>query len=146
MPAGRPSEYDSIDLDQVKALATRGWTDQEMADFFGVHVSNWYRWKGRHEAFREALKDWKAEADARVERSLYERAIGYSHPEDKIFNDGGTPLVVPTTKHYAPDTTAGIFWLKNRDRENWRDRQDVDASLKISHEDALAELDETDGP
>ncbi len=53
---------------------------------------------------------------------MYERATGYSHAEDKIFNDGGEPLIVPTTKHYPPDATSAIFWLKNRQPAKWRDK------------------------
>lgn len=119
---GPASKKEKLDLKQVEALAKRGWTDAEMSQFFGVDIATWYRWKASNAAFAAALRDWKAEADSRVERGLYERAIGYSHPEDKIFNVNGTPLVVPTTKHYPPDTVACIFWLKNRDRENWRDK------------------------
>ena len=124
MPAGRPSKYDKIDLRQVERLAVRGWKDDEMAEFFGVNPDTWHEWKKVHPEFSEALRDWKVEADSRVERSLYERATGYSHPEDKIFNDGGEPLIVPTIKHYPPDTTAMIFWLKNRQKDKWRDRQE----------------------
>src|SRR5687768_3031374 len=108
---GRPSKYDSINLDKVKQLASRGWTDAEMAAFFEVDESTWTRWKDSHPEFCTSLKDWKIEADYRVERALYERACGYSHAEDKIFNYEGTPLIVPTVKHYPPDTAAAIIWL-----------------------------------
>lgn len=127
---GRPSKFDSLDLKKVQALASRGWTDVEMSDFFGVDESTWTRWKEKHPDFCTSLKDWKIEADSRVERSLYERATGYEHPEDKIFNNEGEPLIVPTTKHYPPDTTAAIFWLKNRKPEQWRDKQPDDEGNK----------------
>ena len=81
MAGGRPTKYEDLDLTKVKKVASKGWTDMEMADFFDVDRSTWYRWKGKHEEFCDSLKEWKAEADARVERSLYERACGYSHPE-----------------------------------------------------------------
>lgn len=133
---GRPSKFGAVDLDQVRMVASKGWTDDEMAAFFKVDRATWYRWKATHEDFCDALKAWKEQADARVERSLYERALGYSHPEDKIFNDGGDPLIVPTTKHYPPDTTAAIFWLKNRQPESWRDKNEVEHTV-LSHEDRL---------
>lgn len=126
MAGGRPSKYDSIDLKQVEKLARMGWTDMQMAEFFEVDVRTWHRWKGEHEKFCHSLKDWKDEADKVVERSLYERAIGYSAPEDKIFNVDGEALIVPTIKNYPPDTTAAIFWLKNRQKEQWRDKQEID--------------------
>jgi hypothetical protein len=68
---GRPSKFDGIDLKQVKALANKGWIDAEMAEFFKVDVSTWNRWKDAHPEFQESLKDWKSEADSKVERSLY---------------------------------------------------------------------------
>lgn len=146
MPGGRPSKFEDIDLDKVKALAVKGWTDIEMADFFDVHIATWYRWKGAHEEFCEALKDWKEDSDARVERSLYERAMGYECKEDKIFNHNGEPLVVPTIKHHAPDTTAAIFWLKNRQPDKWRDKKEIDSNIKVEDltedqlDDRLTEL------
>jgi len=76
--------------------------------------------------FCNALKAGKSSADDRVERSLYERANGYTHVEDKIFMHEGQPVIVPTKKHYPPDTTAGIFWLKNRRAEDWREKQEVE--------------------
>ena len=128
MPRGRPSKFGTIDMRQVEVLARVGWTDAGMAEFFGVALSTWSEWKEKHGDFREALKDWKREADQRVERSLYERATGYSAPDEKIFMHEGKPVRVETTKHYPPDTTACIFWLKNRDKENWRDAHHVAVS------------------
>jgi hypothetical protein len=127
----RPSKFDSIDLSKVEQLAKRGWTDKEMSDFFEVNEATWNRWKDKHPEFCKSLKDWKLEADSKVERSLYERATGYKAPEDKIFNHNGEPMVVPTTKHYPPDTTAAIFWLKNRKKEEWRDKQEVENTHKF---------------
>lgn len=127
---GRPSKYEKIDLKQVEMAARKGWTDEEMCEFFGVVRSTWYEWKLKHKEFSDSLKEWKEEANSRVERSLYERAMGYSVPEDKIFNQNGEPLIVPTTKNYPPDTAAAIFWLKNRNPEKWKDKQDIDFNDK----------------
>lgn len=123
---GRPSKFKGLDIEKVRVVARKGWTDVEMASFFGVAESTWYKWKVDYPEFSEALRDWKHEADERVERSLYERACGYSHPEAKIFNNGGTEMVVDTIKHYPPDTTAAIYWLKNRQPDVWRDKTEVD--------------------
>lgn len=121
---GRPSKFHQLDLKQVEMLAKKGWTDNEMSEFFQVDRATWYRWKNRHPEFCDALKHWKDSADEVVERSLFERATGYAHPEDKIFMHEGEERVVPTVKHYPPDSTAMIFWLKNRKPEEWRDRQE----------------------
>jgi hypothetical protein len=72
----------------------------------------------------------KAEADNRVERSLYERANGYSYDAEKIFCDkNGKVTRVPYREHVPPDVTAGIFWLKNRDPAHWRDAWQVAHTL-----------------
>ena len=64
----------------------------------------------------------KEEADARVKRSLYGRAVGYSLNSEKIFcNKDGEVTRVPIVEHVPPDVTAQIFWLKNRDPARWRD-------------------------
>jgi hypothetical protein len=67
----------------------------------------------------------------RVERSLYERAVGYNYEATKIFMPAGRekPVYAPYIEHVPPDVTACIFWLKNRDPENWRDVQNVDHVL-----------------
>jgi hypothetical protein len=122
MPAGRPTLYKPKYVKQAKKLCLLGATDAEIADFFEVNVATIYRWKNTHDEFCEALKAGKEVADDRVERSLYQRALGYTHEEDKIFNNNGEALIVPTRKHYPPDTAAAIFWLKNRRSGDWREK------------------------
>ncbi|TQE97091.1 MAG: hypothetical protein FKY71_16315 [Spiribacter salinus] len=126
----RPSGYDNLNKAHVEKLAKAGWTDKQMADFFGVTVQTWDNWKNKNPKFFGSLKDWKAEADHVVERSLYERATGYSHPDTHISNYQGIVTETPITKHYPPDTTAMIFWLKNRQPTQWRDKQDHELTGK----------------
>jgi hypothetical protein len=73
----------------------------------------------------------KAEADNRVERSLYERAVGYNYDAVKIFMPAGRekPVYAEYVEHVPPDTTAAIFWLKNRDPQHWRDSQQLEHVL-----------------
>lgn len=123
-PFGRPTSYKPEYAQQAFKLCLLGATDAKLADFFGVAEQTINAWKKDNPDFLESLKDGKKQADAQVANSLYQRAIGYSHAEDKIFNHNGVPLVVPTIKRYPPDTTAAIFWLKNRDKQNWRDKVD----------------------
>jgi hypothetical protein len=129
---GRPSKFDTINLKQVEILAKKGFTDVEMSQFFEITQQTFNNWKKKHKEFFESLKDWKKSSDALVEKSLFERATGYEHEEDKIFNANGTPLVVPTIKHYPPETTAGIFWLKNRQPDKWRDKQEIEGNLNLT--------------
>jgi hypothetical protein len=124
--AGRPTKFLPVFCDQVEKLCKLGATDIEIGEFFNIAQSTLNLWKKGYPQFSEAIKRGKIIADGEVAEKLYKRATGYSHPEDKIFNHEGAPLVVPTTKHYPPDTVAAIFWLKNRQRDKWRDKIDQD--------------------
>ena len=123
MPAGRPSTYKLEFATQAKKLCAIGATDQELADFFEVDVRTIYRWKHDHDDFCQALSVGKDVADDRVERSLYQKAIGYEQDEVKIFMPASAeePVYAPFRAKIAPDTTAAIFWLKNRRSQEWRD-------------------------
>jgi len=122
--------------EQAKKLCKLGATDQDLAEFFGVCTRTIIRWQAEHSAFCHALKVGKGEADQRVERSLYQRAVGYSHPDVHVSNYQGAVTLTPITKHYAPDTVACIFWLKNRQPELWRDKHEIEHSGDID----LAEI------
>lgn len=127
---GRPSIYDDSMAATAAEMALNGATDAEIARELGVRRTTIYDWNKRIPGFADALKKAKAIFDSRVERTLAERALGYSHPETKFFYDKDVGVVsVDTIKHYPPDTTAAIFWLKNRDPENWRDVQKVEADV-----------------
>src|SRR5947207_12456927 len=123
--AGRPTLYREEYTEQALKLCRLGATDRELADFFDVHVDTIEAWKGAHPEFSYALKEGKAKADAEVADKLFRRATDYSHEAVKVFLPSGTtePIYAPYTKRYAPDTTACIFWLKNRRPDLWRDVQ-----------------------
>lgn len=123
---GAPTLYRDEYAEQVYKLCLLGATDAELADFFNVTEQTINNWKKEHIEFFESIKKGKEIADSDIAESLYHRAKGYSHKEDKIFNNNGEPLIVPTIKHYPPDTTAAIFWLKNRKPAVWRDKQEID--------------------
>lgn len=129
--AGRPSKYDSINKEQVRFLVDKGCTDVEMAQFFGVSERTWHDWKREHPDFSQSLKDWKQHADERVERSLFERATGYKCKDTKFAtHEGMITDEREYIKHYPPDVTACIFWLKNRQPENWREKVEPTGSAE----------------
>lgn len=124
----RPTKFKPEYVGQAEKLCRLGATDEEVADFFGVSVRTVYRWQGEHEAFCHALKAGKSEADERVERSLYHKAVGYTFDSEKVFQHQGVIVRAETREHVPPDTTAAIFWLKNRKPAEWRDRRELDHS------------------
>ena len=126
---GRPTKYKDEFNPQAEKLCKLGATDKELADFFEIDEATIYRWKIEYPEFCDSIKRGKQIADMEVADSLYKRANGYSHHEDVIFNDKGVPLVVQTTKHYPPDPTSMIFWLKNRQPKQWRDKQEISHSI-----------------
>ena len=103
-----------------------GFTDQDLADLFGVSRSTINLWKLENKEFSDALKIGKEKADDQVERALYHRALGYSYDAVKVFMPANSdkPVLVPYREHVPPDVTACIFWLKNRRPGQWRDVQD----------------------
>lgn len=129
---GRPTEYRSDYCEQATKLCKLGATDKELADFFGVTEQTINAWKHDHEDFSLALKEGKELADANVAERLYQRAMGYEHEDTYFSNYQGDVSETKTTKHYPPDSTAAIFWLKNRRPKEWRDKQEVEHSGTIT--------------
>jgi hypothetical protein len=126
---GRNSSFRKEYCEQAEKLCLLGATDADLADFFGVSYVTINAWKQKYPKFLKSLKTGKDEADTRVERSLYHRAIGYEHPEVHVSNFQGAITLTPMIKRYPPDTVAAIFWLKNRKKAEWRDRQEVEHTV-----------------
>jgi len=135
---GRPTKYRTEFAAQARRLALLGQTDAEMAAFFGVSEATFHRWKHAHKDFCESIKEGKADADAKVAAALYQRAVGYSHPDVHVSNYQGQITVTPLTKHYPPDTGAAFIWLKNRQPDKWRDRIEHQADVTVSGPDGAA--------
>jgi hypothetical protein len=128
--AGRPTKYKSEYAQQAYKLCLLGATDKELADFFEVNEDTVNEWKKKHKEFSESIKKGKVEADAVVASKLYHRAIGYEHPETVIATyQGEITDTMEVVKHCPPETTAAIFWLKNRQRDKWRDKTDIEADV-----------------
>ena len=128
---GRPTAYKKEYIKQAKKLSEYGLTDAQMAEFFSVSIPTFNAWKAKHPEFLKSLKVGKDISDNQVERALYNRAVGYDYPEDKVFNNNGEPLIVPTTKHVPPDPGAAKMWLTNRRGEDWREKQEIEHTHKI---------------
>jgi hypothetical protein len=120
---GRPTGY----INKYDQMAYRhcllGATDKNLAELFEVCEATINTWKIEHPSFLESIKKGRVDSDELVAERLFKRATGYSHQDVHISNYQGEITVTEIIKHYPPDTTAAIFWLKNRRKDKWRDQQ-----------------------
>lgn len=124
---GRPSKADDPKtIEQAAKLYRKGFTDEELAEFFEVTRVTIHNWKQAHPDFFNTQKLGKDEADEKVVHSLYKRALGYKITAEKVVVADGMAQVVPYEHNVAPDVTACIFWLKNRRPKEWRDKQEIE--------------------
>lgn len=130
---GRESLYDESMNDAVHKLALLGLTNEEMAEFFGIDVSTFYRWQAEIPAFREAVHSGKTIADANVAYSFYKRATGEFVVIDKVYTNKqtGAHETVKVTTYIPGESGAALNWLKNRRRQNWQDKVDHNHSGTI---------------
>ena len=124
---GRPTKFKPEMVRQAGLLASRGMTDFEIAEFFGISDRTYYRWMGRHPEFCQAVTLGKELPNQRVKRALYSRAVGYSYNSEKIFSHQGSISRTQCVEHVPPDVTAAKMWLTNRDPEQWRDKTEIEA-------------------
>lgn len=117
----------------AKYMARCGLTDEEMAKELGVGIRTFYRWKKTYPEFCQALKENKGFVDALVEDSLLKKAIGYEIEEVEVTaSKDGKNSRIKKTKKWIHDTTAAIFWLKNRQPDRWRDTQNISHEGEIT--------------
>ncbi len=128
---GRPTKYEEELNDYVYKLALGGCTDEQLAEHLGVCKSTLTNWKNEYPEFLASIKKGKDFYDThRVENALLKRALGTTVKETRI-NGGGEdgdekkPAATETTKELPPETAACIFWLKNRNPDRWRDKQEA---------------------
>lgn len=114
---GRIADYDESVVPEAAALAQQGLTDKEIAAELGVHVGTFWRWFTEYPHLREAVRAAGKTANNRVKMSLYNRALEGSD-------------------------TASIFWLKNREPEEWRDRRETELIVPAQDVDPNADTDD----
>lgn len=126
-PGGRPTKLTPEVLQLAERAGKAGLIDEQVAGMLGIVVSTYYAWLKQHPEFSEALKRGQTDPAARVRMSLYQRAIGYNVPEEKIFMHEGKPVRVDTFRHIGASDTAIIFWLCNKLPEEFKHVQHIQA-------------------
>jgi len=122
LKTGRKTVFQEKYIDKAYDMALLGLTDKGLARVFEVTEQTITLWKKKYPKFFASLKRGKEEADAKIVKSLHERASGYKHKETKVFMHEGQIVEAEITKHCPPDPTSMIFWLKNRQPKQWRDK------------------------
>ncbi len=126
---GRPTRYRPQYAELAFNYCLLKATDDELARFFDTGRTVISDWKKRYPEFLDAVKRGKEQADARVAKSLFERAVGYQYDDVDVHVYKDKIVKVKRVKHYPPDTAAAIFWLKNRQRDVWCDKTETNVGL-----------------
>ncbi|MBY0020735.1 transposase [Paenibacillus sp. FSL M8-0228] len=135
--AGRPSKYESHvqpKLLLIEAWARDGLTEADICKNLDVGKDAFISYKKEYPELVEALKNGKEVIDVMVENALLKAALGYEYRDEELNKATGEPIELRKTAH--PNTTALIFWLKNRKPKEWRDKQEIglegDLNIKVS--------------
>lgn len=146
-------------LKEIEGWVRDGLIDEQIIHNLGIAKATFYKYRDEHLELAELLKRTKAIVDVEVENALLKRALGYSVDEvtrerlyvrdaegKQILDADGMPMselaiTKKVTKHITPDTTAQIFWLKNRKPTEWRDRKEVGVTVDKSLEDFFGDAE-----
>lgn len=134
---GRIGAWNDNMLIRVYQLCLLGLTDKQIAIAFGVNVTTIDNWKQNKPDFLKAMQEGKYPADGEVVHTMFQKATGYTRTEiqsipnkvreydekGKVKKEYTEIIEISVEVYYPPDTVAGIFWLKNRQRAIWADVQ-----------------------
>lgn len=131
MAAGRKAIDISEWLTPENKLRIQGWCrdgliEKQIYKNMGIGKSTFYKWKNENVEFAELLKESKEIADREVENALFKSATGFIGPDDK---------------YYPPNTTAQIFWLKNRKKDDWKDKREQDVNIATPISDTAMKVE-----
>ena len=117
---------------KIEGWARDGLTDEQIAGNIGIKRQTLYEWTKRFPVISDTLKRGKEIVDRQVENALLKRALGYEYDEVTREPDMNGEMVETkrVTKQVLPDTTAQIFWLKNRKPDEWRDKQNINVTTE----------------
>lgn len=134
------SKYETLDIEtrlpEIEQMARDGYRDEDISKALGISRATFYNWVDKYEDFAEAVRKGKEVVDAEIENKLLDNARGYTVWEETQelkmvidpvtgYKDEQMVTVKRVLKHIKGDTTAQIFWLKNRRPDQWRDKQHI---------------------
>lgn len=129
---------------KIEGWARDGLTDEQIAQNMGIAYSTLRSWRDKFSAISAVLKKGKEVVDRQVENALLKRALGYEYTEttreavkDPDTGDVEMRVTKKVTKQVVPDTTAQIFWLKNRKPDKWRDKPGYEDTSELDKLDAI---------
>jgi hypothetical protein len=125
---GRPSSFTNILAAKIIQLSEEGKTVEQISEIMSIPERTLYNWFRDDDQFKQSVKEARSIADDLVEASLFRRAIGYSHKEEKVIAGESGLDKIQVDKHYPPSEVACIFWLKNRRPKKWRDKTEQELS------------------
>ena len=115
------------------------YNDTQIEKMFEISEANYNKWKKEHPEFLESLKKGKEDADSNVASMLYKKAVGYKEKRQvpikirETTNGEGSKEkveIIEVEDYYPPETSAQIFWLKNRNPQMWRDKREVEMEVE----------------
>lgn len=111
---------------RIRGWCLDGLIDKQIYKNMGISRTTFYKWKSENSEFADLLKRGKEIADREVENALFKSATGFMGPDDK---------------YYPPNTTAQIFWLKNRKQDDWRDKRETDVNVSTPISDTAMKVE-----
>ena len=134
MTAGRPSLYQPEHAEQARKLCRLGATDSDMADFFGIGTTTFYRWRKDHPDFAAAVTEGKEFCDQQVEQALHRRAVGFEYQAVRVFMPAGAKaaVLVPYPVQVLPDVGASQHWLRFRRPKEWSEQREKNDGFDLA--------------
>ena len=134
MTAGRPTLYKPDYAEQARKLCRLGATDSDMADFFGIGTTTFYRWRKDQPEFAAAVTEGKDICDKQVEQALHRRAVGFEYEAIRVFMPAGAKeaVLVRYPVQVLPDVRAAQHWLRFRRPKEWSDRREKNDGFDLA--------------
>lgn len=116
------------------------WTGKQIAAVLGISIPTLYQWYKKHPDLRAAAEEIQAPADELVVEALFRNCTGYNYDETKTVHGDGTVRTEVMNKHVPGNVTAQKFWLWNRKRSEWQERQQVDVTGTLEVTDSARDM------